>query len=257
MSAILPFQIKKAFKAPNCIAMRCTNMAADKLCDKHEQEWVAAGKPALEYTAPAPKAKSGSTAIVLAPEQSAEVTADRHKLQEALAFAQSFPLNTPEERADAQRIANGFHDHAKKWEGKLKSWLAPFKDGIARLKDDVQPNIDTALAIKKTLLDRLGEKNRELEQERDRALALISASAGSAPAESFSAAHVDLAAPADSGGFVDVYSYEVVDSRALPQTFWMSVINHPAIAAHVKENGDQNVPPGVQITVRRVARVGK
>ncbi len=252
----LPFSIKKAHKPPNCIAMRCTNLAADKLCDKHEQEWVAAGRPALEYAAPAPKARTsgGSSAIVLAPEQAAEVTEARHKLQNALAFAQEFPLDTPEQREQAQTIANGFHAQAKTWEAKLKSILAPFKEGIARLKDEVQPNIDTALAIKKTLLDRLGAKNLELELERDRALAAIAANAGAAEPAAYVAAHVDLAAPAESGGFVDVYSYEVVDAAAVPLEFQMAVINHPKLAAHVKEHGDRNVPAGVKVSMRRVAR---
>lgn len=249
------FAIKKTVKAPNCWAMRCTNLAADKLCDKHEQEWVAAGRPELVYSEPKPKARgAGGAAIELTEEQRAEVTTTRQALQVALERAQAFPLDTPELRGTAQKIANEAHRRAKEWEVKLKDLLAPFKEGIERLKDEIKPNIDTALAIKKTMLDRLGAKNLELEAEAAAARKLIAAGAGEAPAAAYLAAHTDLAAPADSGGFVDVFGYEVTDPKALPRTFWVEVINHPALAAHVKEHGDQNVPPGVTVTRTRVAR---
>lgn len=252
------FAVKKATKAPICWAKGCTAMCADRLCDKHEGEWLAAGKPELVYAPAAPKPpKATSTTIVLAPEQSAEFTAERHKLQDALRFAQQFALDTPEQRSDAQRIANGFHAKAKELEAKLKHILAPFKEGIDRIRDEVKPNIDIALAIKKTLLERLGEKNAELELERTLALRQIEAGAGVAPPEAFAAAHTSLAAPDEGGGFTDRYLYDVVDARALPRTFWMEVVNHTALDAHVQANGTDNVPPGVSVRVIRVARVGK
>lgn len=246
--------LKKTIKAGVCAAMRCTNMAAGQLCEKHTAEHVQAGSPPLSVAAPA-EPKAGSTALATLPEErQAALVTERHTLQQMLEAAQTFPLVSDEQIAQGQGYLNAAHALAKQLDTEMHSATDPLEAVKKKIRSWFKPNIDTALAIKDTFSRRIGATLAERERARGVALAQIQASAGTAPAAAFEAAHASVSAPSDSGGLVEVRTYELVDFALLPDAYKILMPNHPAIADAVDAGHEI---PGVRVTVTQKTRVGR
>ncbi len=255
MSAILPWNLKKATKPSVCWVNRCTAMTSGQLCEKHHAEWVEAGQPPLVYAAPAPAApKSEITQVP--PERQAALAAERAELTKYLEGAQSFPLDTDENMGKAQGAMNYAHEMAKALEKEMKSALEPLKEVEKTIKSWFKPNIDTFLAVKDTFSRRIGAEVARREAARVEALRQIAASAATAPAEAFRDAHAIVAAPTESGGLIETVYVTVVDFALLPEEYKIQVVNQPKLELAAKANPRADIP-GCKITVETRTRVGR
>lgn len=236
--------LKKTPKNGECHVMRCKAMTPNRLCDTHQKAWEEAGKPELSSAA--------TTAIVatdtsgVSEERKAQLTMEREKLTSALAFVSGFPLETDEQIATGQAIANQAHATAKNLEKELASAIDPLKAVQKRIKGWFQPNIDCAKAIKDAMTRRIGEAVHQREKARQLALALIQESPGEAPAAAYQAAHAEVSAPQASRGLVESINVQVTSFDLLPDEFKIQVVNVPKLEAYAKANPDAEIP-GVHI----------
>ena len=248
------FNLKKTIKAGVCAVNRCTNMAAGRLCEKHQSEWLAAGSPDLT-TAPAaaPKAPAAGDPV---PEDRVNVlVSERGTLTQLLEAAGKTPLETDEQITQAQVLQNTAHHLMTELAAERDSAKDPLKAVIKKIDSWFKPNIDTLEAIKKTLSRRIGAALAAREVARSAALRQIQASAGDAPAEAFTAAHAIVTAPAESGGLIETVMFEVTDFAALPEEYKILMPNLPKIKATVDAGARQI--PGVRIVVEQKTRVGR
>ncbi len=248
------FNLKKTIKAGVCAVNRCTNMAAGRLCEKHQAEWIAAGSPDLTTTpAAAPKAPAAGDPV---PEERVNVlVAERGTLAQLLTVAGTTPLETDEQIAQGQLYQNEAHRLAKELTAERDSAKDPLKAVIKKIDSWFKPNIDTLEAIKTTFSRRIGAALAAREAARAVALRQIQANAGAAPAEAFTAAHAITTAPAESGGLIETVMFEVVDFAALPEEYKILMPNLPKIKA-AADAGVREIP-GVRIVVEQKTRVGR
>src|SRR5690348_8748569 len=87
---------KKTTKPGECAAMRCVRtdiVGANGLCERHDQEWKAAGSPPLAEP-PSKATPTQAAGMVLDPKMHEDLELERQRTVDALVKAQAFPVDT-------------------------------------------------------------------------------------------------------------------------------------------------------------------
>lgn len=239
------FTIKKTRKPGQCSAMRCqiqcTPGHSDLLCEKHEQEWLSSGSPALTSES-APLAKSDD----ISPQLVAKLDAERAQAQEALQLVMALPVETEEERTRIGEYINLAGAKVKELEAERTSYTGPLNAVLHKINGQFKPITEFYGSIQRALKDKLAAKLVALEAERAAALKLVAENPTGASAETFAMAHAERQAPSNVGVRRRVL-WRMVDSRLLPEEYTMRVPFEAKIAAQVSMDGLKTSIPGIEV----------
>lgn len=227
-------KLKKTKVQGTCAAVRCKLGATDLLCPAHEQEWKDQGAPNLGSNLPT--------------QVQADLTGERHAMQQVLARLQALPISTQEDLDKLGDFAGQVQTRIKELETQRKTVTDPLNQAVKEINSWFRPVTDTCKAVVSSCKEMIQDRLKAMQAEQDKALRLVEAGGGVADRATLMLAHDSVEAPANVSARTSL-SYRVVHDALIPQRYWKRVLDHDAIMSEIDLHGKATDIPGLEIIV--------